>query len=183
MRSPWHAAAQTAFAAGANGVSLFNLFPAQGSDQGNRLARQVFAECGAPATLAGQPKLYCVDNAAHLDGCGYTNHVIKYEHCLPRTLAAGETLKVGLPVGEAPTGAASAVLRLQTSGPRKLDCRLNDHALELRVAPEMDVAIGLTWMTAKVVPAALRSGVNECQVRLVAGEPVDLTGLELLLTP
>jgi len=179
----WRAAAQTAFAQGADGISLFNLFPAPGDDEGNRLARQVFSECGDPATLAGLPKLYCLDNAAHLDGCGYTNHVIGYGHCLPKALKSGETLEVELPVGENPAGAASAALRLQTSAARRIECRLNGRLLELHADPELEAQIGLAWMAAGVAPAALRPGVNDCQVRLTEGEPVDLTGVELLLTP
>ncbi|HJN15172.1 MAG TPA: hypothetical protein QGH10_06775 [Armatimonadota bacterium] len=179
----WRATAQAAYTAGADGISLFNLFPAPGNDEGNRLARRVFAECGDPATLAGQPKLYCLDNAAHLDGCGYTNHAIDYGHCLPRSLAPGETVEVGLPIGEDPTGAATAALRVQISDVRKLDFRLNDQPIELHPAPELDEEIGLTWMAAEAKPAVLKAGMNECQVRLVEGEPADLTGVELLLTP
>lgn len=179
----WRATAQTAFAAGADGICLFNLFPDPGDDERTRLAHQVFAECGDPATLADLPKLYCLDSAEWLDDSGYTNHVIDYGHCLPRALAAGEVVEVGLPIGGDPAGAVSAVLRLQTAGARKLSVRLNGHSVELQPAPELDASIGLAWMTAEVAPAALRQGINECHVRLVEGEPVDLTGVELLLSP
>jgi hypothetical protein len=72
----WRATAANAFAQGADGVSLFNLFPAPGSDAHNRLVRQAFSELGDPATLAGKDKLFVLDNEAHMATHGYVNHIV-----------------------------------------------------------------------------------------------------------
>jgi hypothetical protein len=180
----WRAAAANAFAAGADGISLFNLFPAPGSDAHNRLARQVFAEAGEPATLAGKDKLFCLDNAAHLDSCGYTNHVIEYGHCLPKALAPDEGVSLQLPVGENLAGATAATLRIQTSAACQLECRLEGQPLALEPSQELNGSIGMSWLTADVDPETLKAGANRCEIRLVGGAEgaVDVAGVELLVT-
>jgi hypothetical protein len=180
----WRAASANAFAAGADGISLFNLFPAPGSDAHNRLARQVFAEAGDPATLAGKDKLFCLDSAAHLDNCGYTNHVIDYRHCLPKAIPPDGELRLELPVGESVEAASAARLRVQTSAACQLDCRLEDQPLELQPSPELNGSIGMSWLTADVDPVTLTAGRNRCELRVAGGAEgsVDVTGLELLVT-
>ncbi len=179
----WRAAAANAFAAGADGISLFNLFPAPGSDAHNRLARQVFAEAGDPATLAGKDKLFCLDNAAHLDNCGYTNHVIDYGHCLPKALSPDGALSLRLPLGDDLDGAKAATLRVQTSAACQLECRLEGQPLELAPSQELSDSIGMSWLTADVDPGSLRPGDNAVRISLGAGSEagVNVTGLELLV--
>ena len=178
----WRAAAANAFAAGAAGISLFNLFPAPGNEAQNRLARQVFGETGELATLANTDKLFCLDNAEHLARCGYTNHVIEYGQCLPKRLQRNEPVRVGLPVGGDLAEAASATLRLQTDNPCEVECRLGTEQLEPAASEELSDAFGMSWVTARVDPRGVRRGRNDCEIRLVGGPEngVALTGLELL---
>lgn len=180
----WRAAAANAFAAGADGISLFNLFPAPGSDAHNRLARQVFAEAGDPATLAGKDRLFCLDNAAHLDNCGYTNHVIDYRHCLPKALLPDGQLSLELPVVENVESAKTATLRVQASAACQLECRLEGQPLKLQPSPELNDSIGMSWQTAEVDPTGPRIGQNRCEVRLAGGAEgsLDVTGLELFVS-
>ena len=180
----WRAAAANAFAAGADGISLFNLFPAPGSDAHNRLARQVFAEAGDAATLAGKNKLFCLDNAAHLDNCGYTNHIIDYGQCLPKALAPQQELGLQLPVGEDLEAAKAATLHIQTDTACQLTCRLAGQPLELEPSPELNESIGMSWVTANVDPRSVAAGRNECTIGLAAEAEggVKVTGLELLIS-
>ncbi|MBN1344405.1 MAG: hypothetical protein JXQ73_17080 [Phycisphaerae bacterium] len=179
----WRATASNAFDAKADGVSLFNLFPQPGADQHNELVRQVFSQAGEPATLAGKDKLFCLDNAAHMAGCGYTNHIVPYAACLPKPVEPGKTLTVTLPVGDDATRAKSITLRVQTDKPAALEASLNGARVPLAAAPELDRQIALTWQTAPVTPSIVKRGANRFEVKMggAADQGVALTGLELMV--
>lgn len=178
----WLATAANAMAAKADGVSLFNLFPSPGDTQHNELVRQVFTQAGDPATLVGKDKLFCIDNADHMKDCGYINHVVPYQECLPKSVEPGKTLTTSLPVGDDVGQAKSATLRIQTDRACPLAGRINGQSISL--APSQDLAkqIGLAWQTATVKPPAVKQGLNRIDVALPAGEKaVALTGVELLV--
>ena len=180
----WRAAAANAFEAGADGVSLFNLFPAPGQDEHNAFVRQAFNELGDPATLAGKDKLFCLDNAAHLDGCGYINHVVPYRQCLPKPLEKGQPTQAVLPVHDDLSGALDTLeLRVQIEADAELDLRLNGQQAALKRAPELDEEYALTWFTAPIPRGCVKKGANQAEVTLAesAEGPTRLTGLELLV--
>ena len=179
----WRGAAANAFAAKADGVSLFNLFPAPGQDEHNRLVRRVFAEIGTPATLAGKDKLFCLDNAAHLATCGYTNHVVPYEGCLPKSISPDDGLSVTLPVGDDVARAKSVLLRVQTDVVADLACRLNGRSVAPKPSEALKERFGMAWAVAEVEPASVKPGDNAFDVRFArpSDRPTHLTGLELLV--
>lgn len=177
----WLATAANAFHAGASGVSLFNLFPSPGAEANNKLVRDVFSHAGEPATLVGRDKLFCIDNAEHLTRCGYTNHIVPYRDCLPKTVSAGKTLTVALPVGEDIARAKSAVLRIQTDKPCQITCRLNGQPLTPKPSPALAKQFGMAWQTAAVKQSAVKAGSNRVEFTPDQADkkPVTLTGLEL----
>jgi len=177
----WRAAASNAFLAGADGISLFNLFPEPGSDAHNQLVRTVFSEAGEPRTLAGKDKLFCLDNSAHMANCGYINHVVSWRHCLPKPIEPGSPLLAPLPIGDDPASARSATLRVQLDNPATVRCRLNERDLTLNPADDLTKQIGGIWYTAPLDPRLVRKGRNlfDIEHKTPPEKPVSLTGLEL----
>ncbi len=180
----WRAAAANAFAAGADGTSLFNLFPVPGNDKQNAFVRQVFTQTGEQKTLADKDKLFCLDNAAHMATHGYINHVVPYKQCLPKPIEPGKTTKAELPVGEDVNKAKSATLRIQLDKEANLAASFNQQPLTLRPAPELTKKFGMVWLTADIKAAGIRKGQNTFEVKLAgsADNAAHLTGLELLAT-
>jgi len=180
----WRATAANAFRNGADGVSLFNLFPRPGADAHNAFCRQVFNECGEPATLAGKDKLFCLDNAGHLDGCGYINHVVPYEGCLPKPLDAEKPTRVTVPIGDDPAAAASAEVRVQVDVDVPVELRINGEAVALDKSPELCEAIGMHWSTGPLDRTRLVQGNNQVEVRPAGAlnEAAGLTGVEMRLS-
>jgi hypothetical protein len=179
----WLATASNAFAAGADGVSFFNLFPRPGAKDHNEQVRQVFTQAGDPATLAGKSKLFCIDNAAHMARCGYINHVVPWKDCLPKPIEPGKPLAMSLPVGDDVNRAKSATLRIQTDKPCEVACRINGQALSPSPSEELAKQIGMAWRTASVKPATVRKGQNRVEISAPkgAGESVAVVGVELLI--
>ncbi len=174
----WRAAAANAYHAKADGVSLFNLFPSPGDEAHNELVRHVFSQAGDPATLKGKDKLFCLDNADHMKRCGYINHVVPYQDCLPKSVGAGKPLTVALLVGDDVSGAKACVLRVQTDKPAPLSCRLNGHRLALVPSAELAKRFGMTWSTATVDRAVLKQGPSRFNAEMAQASAA-LTGLEL----
>jgi len=145
--------------------------------------RQVFTEVGTPATLSGRGKLFCLDNAAHLTACGYTNHIVPYADCLPKTLPAGGELSITLPVGDDVRSARSAALRLQTDRPADLVCRLNGQPFEVKPCQDLNDRLGKHWTVGLVECSAVERGNNRVDIAWVRpdDQPLDVTGLELLV--
>ncbi len=176
----WRATAANAFANGASGVSIFNLFGVSGNDAVNRLVKQVFAECGDPATLAGKDKLFCIDNSDFLSGCGYTNSAVPYKDNLPRKLPVGTPVDLPLPVNDSVGASTKLSLRLQTDNPAELTAAVEGTGVALAPAPGLSESRGLHWVSGDVPPACIRPGLN--QIRLTADTDVLLTNLELSVT-
>jgi hypothetical protein len=177
----WLAAAANTFCVKADGVSLFNLFPRPGADEHNALVNRVFTQAGDPATLTGKNKLFCLDNAAHMAGCGYINHVVPYQRCLPKTVEPGKTLRLALPVGEDVCAAKSIGLRLQTDRQASVQCRLNGQPLAPAPAADLAKRFGMTWRVAPIKANIVKKGTNRVEIDLDAGadKPTTVTGLEL----
>jgi len=176
----WRGAAANAFRNGGAGISLFNLFPAPGQDGHNAFVRAVFSEIGEPQTLAGKDKLFCLDTAAHLDGCGYTNHVVPYAQCLPKPLLADGALEVALPVGEEVSRAASLRMRLQTDAETPLTAAINGAEIPLQADTELTQRFGMCWQSGAAPIEAAKAGGNAVLVRRGRAESaINLCSLEL----
>lgn len=180
----WRAAAANTFHAKADGLSLFNLFPEPGNEKYNKLVRSVFTEVGDVATLNGKDKLFCLDNAAHMKDCGYINHVVPYQQCLPKPIESGKPLTVTLPVGEDVSSATSLVLRVQTDQQVEIASRLNGRVLSLAYSEAPAKEFGMSWQTSVVEPRVIKKGANTLEVRPTqsVAQSVSLTGLELAVT-
>ncbi|MCP4640837.1 MAG: hypothetical protein GY851_10405 [bacterium] len=176
----WRAAAANAFANGAAGISIFNLFGVPGNDEVNQLVNQVFGECGDAATLSGKDKLFCIDNSEYLDGCGYTNSAVPYKANLPQDLPANTAVEFPLQVNDTVDASTRLSLRLQTDNDVALTATLGDADLDLAPAPELTDSFDLHWVVANVPPRCTRSGIN--RVRLTAKGAARLTNLELTVT-
>jgi hypothetical protein len=179
----WRAAAAGAFARGADGISLFNLFPTSGDNAHNELVRRAFSELGDPATLAGKDKLFALDNEAHMAASGYTNHVVPHAHCLPKPVEPGKPTTVTIAVSEAPPAGKGVVqIRIQLERESAVAVELNARAVALQRSPELEKDFGLTWLTGVLPEGVLHSGENALAVRLTdpAAATVQLTGVEVL---
>ncbi|MCF6285729.1 MAG: family 10 glycosylhydrolase [Candidatus Hydrogenedentes bacterium] len=176
----WRATAANAFAQGAAGVSLFNLFPSPGDERHNAMVRQAFSELGAADTLAGKDKLFCLDNEAHMKTHGYINHVVPHAKCLPKPLTKSTATTIEIPVSDVPA-AGKAELRLQVDGECAPSIRVNGQAVVLTRNPELEESIGLFWLTGPVPLSMVRVGANKIEGILGAdaSSPVQLTGAEI----
>jgi hypothetical protein len=116
-----------------------------------------------------------------MTGCGYINHVVPYQQCLPKAIEAGRTLAVSLPVGEDVSPAKALTLRVQTDNPVELACRLNGHTLSPKPSDGLSKEIGMNWLTAPVESRMVRTGLNvfEAESKRTGGKPTLLAGLEL----
>ena len=179
----WRAAAANALDAGADGVSLFNLFPAPGDDSINKLARLVFSECGQAGTLAGKDKLFCLDNAAHLDRCGYINHVVPYRDCLPKRIAPSKSTSAKLAVGENVAAARATTLRIQLDKAAPVACRINGQRIAMQLADGLTQRFGMVWYTGDIKPKVVRRGGNDIAVWIggILSEPTNLTEPDLFV--
>jgi hypothetical protein len=179
----WRAVAANAFAQGADGISLFNLFPSPGNDAHNELVRNAFTELGDPATFAGKDKLFVLDNEAHMTTHGYVNHIVPHAQCLPEPLESGKLTKVMIPVSDvAPAVKGAVQLRIQLESPSVVTVQLNGRPVDLKRSPQLEETIGMTWLTGTVPQGALRKGANQVAVQLAGGAAsVRLTGVEVLV--
>jgi hypothetical protein len=179
----WRATAANAFAQGADGISLFNLFPSPGNAAHNDLVRRAFSELGDPATLAGKDKLFVLDNEAHMATHGYVNHIVPYSQCLPKLLESGKPTTVTVPVSDVPPAGKGAIrLRIQLESESAVAVKLNGHPVDLERSPELEERFGMAWLAGLVPQKALRQGANQVAVQVSeAGAAVQLTGVEVLV--
>ena len=179
----WRATAANAFAQGADGISLFNLFPSPGNAAHNRLVRQAFSELGDPGTLAGKDKLFVLDNEAHMSTHGYVNHIVPHAQCLPKPLEPGKPTTVTVPVSDVPPAEKGAIeLRIQLETESRVAVRFNASPVDVERAPDLENRLGMVWLTGLVPQEALRPGPNQVAVDLPAGAAtVRLTGVEVLV--
>jgi len=179
----WRATAANAFAQGADGISLFNLFPTPGNDAHNELVRRAFSEMGDPATLAGKDKLFVLDNEAHMTTHGYVNHIVPYKQCLPKPLESGKPTTVTIPVSDVPPAVKGAVqLRIQLESESVVSVHLNGRRVDLKRSPGLEERFGMVWLAGLVPQEDLRNGANRLTVQLSeAAATVRLTGVEVLV--
>lgn len=178
----WRATAANAFAQGADGVSLFNLFPSPGNDAHNQLVRQAFSELGDPATLAGKDKLFVLDNEAHMATHGYVNHIVPHAQCLPKPLEPGNATIATVPVSDVPPAEKGTVeLRVQLEGEASVGVEFNGRPIGLKRSSELEERFGMVWLTGPVPQEALENGENRVAVKLAEAAAVRLTGVEVLV--
>ena len=179
----WRATAANAFAQGADGISLFNLFPYPGNEDHNKMVRQAFAELGDPATLAGKDKLFVLDNEAHMATHGYVNHIVPHAQCLPKPIEPGKTTTAMVRVSDVPPAVKGAVqLRIQLENEAEVNVQLNGHSVDLKRSAELEESFGMTWLAGPVSQEVLRNGKNQVAVQLPEGaSAVRLTGVEVLV--
>jgi hypothetical protein len=179
----WRATAANAFAQGADGISLFNLFPSPGNDAHNELVRQAFSEMGDPATLAGKDKLFVLDNEAHMATHGYVNHIVPHAECLPKAIEPGKKTTVTIRVSDVPPAVKGAVqLRIQLESESKIGVQLNGQPVDVKRATELEERFGMAWMAGPVAQEVLQNGENQVAVQLPeGGAAVRLTGVEVLV--
>ena len=179
----WRATAANAFAQGADGISLFNLFPSPGDDAHNELVRQAFSELGDPATLAGKDKLFVLDNEAHMATHGYVNHIVPYAQCLPKPLEPGKPTAATVPVSDVPPPEKGVVeFRVQLENEATVAVRFNGRPIDMKRSSELEERFGMVWLTGAVRQETLEKGKNRVTVRLAeAAAAVRLTGVEVLV--
>jgi hypothetical protein len=183
---PWRAAASNIWQAGADGINLFNWFPAdsfeqdtfsfpdqaQGTDAEVEKKHPILMTLGDPKTLAGLDKVFGIDNAKEDYGC--LEQGVVQSQILPVALdSAGKPREVNLPVGDDIAAAAangnlkSATLRVQFVS------RVPGDNVELVfngevVAPKSEVSED-GWVTYR--PGQYRVGDNTLSFRVTAGDP------------
>ena len=179
----WRATAANAFAQGADGVSLFNLFPSPGNDAHNQLVRQAFSELGDPATLAGKDKLFVLDNEAHMATHGYVNHIVPHAQCLPKPLEPGKPTIATVPVSDVPPPEKGAIeLRIQLESEAPVAVEFNGRPVDLNRSGDLEERFGMAWLTGPVPQEALKTGENRVAVGLAeSAAMIRLTGVEVLV--
>lgn len=183
----WRGAATNIWDAGADGVSLFNLFPTEPDERLHQI--------GSYDTLKGLDKTYGVDRVVPDQFIGCLRPGLMAAGRLPLALTAGEVVPVQVRVGEnivanVPAGKAVGVrLRLKVLGLESTDGvevkfngeRVEGIALDQLSATDSDDA----WFERKLSPLLVQPGDNLVEVKLLrpqeSTEPVALDGLELLV--
>jgi hypothetical protein len=183
----WRGAATNIWNSGADGVSLFNLFPTKPDERLNQI--------GSYDTLKGLDKTYGVDRVVPDQFIGCLRPGLMAADRLPLTLTAGEAAQVKVQVGErivanTPVGkAAWAGLRLKLLGLDSTDgveVKFNGEPVEGIALGQPFAADGDdAWFERGLSPLLVRKGDNLVEVKLVrpqeSTEPVALDGLELLV--
>ncbi len=154
--------AMNAWAAGADGIHLFNYFNPNGP---------VFAEIGDPATMATLNKLYfvtCRDGNpdSFLAGGSAYRTVPLLTPNYPMSIAPDKPLEITLPIGEDFGEGAVATLHLEmptVTRPEQLTVALNGHALS-----ESTVADG--WIDFPLDPEWVERGANQVSIAIEAAE-------------
>lgn len=171
----WRGAAANIWRSGADGIHLFNRFPATPGDP-------VFATAGDPLTLARLNKVFGIDNIAENYGC--LEPAVVQSQILPVEFGrSGFPREVNLPVGDDIAAAAkagnlaNAILRV------KFLARAPDDQVELYlngtlVKPESDdLEKGL--VTYRPDPGLYHPGDNRLAFRLTAGRPTRKTSVSV----
>ena len=182
----WRGAAANIWHAGADGVYIFNFFPAKPDER--------FSQLGAPETLKGRDKIYAVDCLDKF--FGWHEMALCLDGRLPVELRGASPTQIRLPVGEdivanAPadkTATARLYLRLQrrASGDQ-VAVKLNGHALET-IAPEAPLTPqpATAWVELRPDPELVKPGDNLVEVRLTTErgltEPLVIDRLMLFVT-
>jgi len=152
----WRGVAANAWNDGADGIYLFNHFPAQPNDA-------LFTQLGSPKTLKWLDKVFAIDN--QFEDEGDLAQAIQQSDIIPVKLTGdGNTQKVYLPVGDDIRGAARAgklselKLMIQcepASGGVDLTVTLNGHNLASSAPSDAD-----GWLTYNPAPSFFIRGRN-----------------------
>ena len=174
----WRAAAANAWAAGADGITTFNLFPSdpdprlEGTDPSS-FARLVWSEIGDPQVLAGKDKLYCIENLAWCPTVGFMRRTIPQDDRLPVILQKRQTIERILPVGDdlkKSKNIQSTRLRIRLSelaAGDVLEVWINSQLVNM--TPEKP-----SWLVGEVDPSVLKKGSNILAVTYQAGSSESL---------
>ncbi|MFH0964037.1 MAG: LamG-like jellyroll fold domain-containing protein [Planctomycetota bacterium] len=151
----WRAAAANAWAAGADGIVLFNTFP-------HSPGHPHFTQLGDPDTLRCADKLFAIDNKKITEGD--LEQAVEQDQILPVTLSANRPVRVVLPIGDDVAAAAQQgllkrlLLQVCCNPPTegdKVSVRLNG-----REAPQLDPSKSLYSAPGKIGSAFLFDGSN-----------------------
>jgi hypothetical protein len=163
----WRGAASNVWQAGADGLHLFNWFPADLNDH-------LFMTLGDRQTLAGLDKVFGIDNVKEVYGCLEQGCV--QSQILPVKLdPSGKPREVNLPIGDDLRAASNAgklnaaTLRVQfvsRAPDDKVELDLNGEL----VAPQSEISED-GWVTYRPEPGLYRRGDNTLSFRVTAGEP------------
>ena len=173
----WRGAAMNRWYWGADGIYIFNLFPAKPDER--------FSLVGSVETLKGLDKTYAMDCIIPADTLGSFKSSLVLPNRLPLVLEANVPTTAKLPVGEdivanAPPGkTVSARLGLQVSTLVEGDAikvRLNGHSLGTPkpVEPLTAKAASVAFLL-DIDPKLVRPGYNLVEVELVTKRSVDKT--------
>ena len=171
----WWGAAMNRFHWGADGIYLFNRFPAEPDE--------LFSQLGSVESLKGRDKIYAIDNPAQEDVLGTFKMVMVGPNRLPITVVPGEYVTAKLPVGEdivanTPSGkTVSTLLRLGLANMGQGDTILvkfngNPQTLTGPVEPLIDTPAG-TWFHIDVDPQLVQPGHNLIDVQLTTDRTVE----------
>jgi hypothetical protein len=162
----WRGAASNVWQAGADGMHLFNWFPAALNDH-------LFMTLGDSHTLAGLDKVFGIDNVKEVYGCLEQGCV--QSQILPVKLdPSGKSREVNLPIGDDLRAARNtgklnaATLRVQfvsRTPDDKVELDLNGEV----VAPDGEISAD-GWVTYRPDPGLYRLGDNALCFRVIGGE-------------
>ena len=183
----WRGATTNIWDAGADGVSVFNLFAHEPDERLNQI--------GSHDTLKGLDKKYGVDRVVPDQFIGCLRQGLMASGRLPLTLTAGEAAQLKVRVGEnivanTPSGKAAGVrLRLKILGlvsTDRVDVKLNGEPVEEIVMDQVSAADrNDAWFELKLNPSLVQKGDNMVEVRLgrpqTITKPVTLDGLGLFV--
>ena len=164
----WRAGAMNRWYWGADGIYIFNLFPAK---RDKRLS-----EIGSVETLKGLDKIYAIDSLVPETVLGNFRFVVVAPDCLPKTLKPYDVVTAKLPVGEdivagSPAGKkASTLLRLRISGLAQGDnviITFNGHPMGT-VSPTEPLKAdpAAAWFHLDIDPKLVRPGYNPIDVQM-----------------
>ena len=189
----WWAAAMNRFYWGADGIYIFNLFPAKPDE--------LFSQLGSVESLKGRDKVYAIDNPAREAVLGTFKLVMVGPNRLPITVVPKKYVTAKLPVGEdiianTPAGkTVSTLLRLRLAGMIKsdaaqgdtIDVRFNGQPLTVTgpVKP-LTATPSSAWFHIKTDPKLVKAGYNTIAVRLETARSnapsIVLDGLDLVVS-
>lgn len=171
----WWAAAMNRFYWGADGIYLFNLFPAEPDER--------FEHLGSVESLRGRDKIYAIDNPAREDVLGTFKMALVGSDLLPIAIVPGEDATARLPVGEdivanTPAGkTVSAVIRLGLANVDEGDTvhlRLNGNPQTVTgpIEPLLDIP-GNTWFLIHVDARVVRAGYNLVDIQFTTDRTLE----------
>jgi hypothetical protein len=171
----WHAAAANAWAAGADGIMTFNLFPNLPGTEETRNARELWKTMSDARVLAAKDKLYCIENLGHSFSLGYMMRSVPWQDRLPAPLAKGTPVTRVLPVADDLPRLKSRLkelrLRVYLAGLEQGD----QLAVQVNGKPVAALPEKAGWVAGNVPPELMRKGANRITVEYKQGKAAELT--------